>query len=133
MFSRIIAQLAVFALRHNRLSGEQKAFVTSALLANLNAFPIRDIIKIDDSGNLIVHGRTLDTEQRLALRESGANLKASLARQLVHDQMTFKAINLGIHNGLSTDAIIFSKAALWVIQEENALIDQFTGELSTFD
>lgn len=133
MFEKITAKLAVFALRHKKLSGEQKAFVTSALLDNLTTFPIRDIISIDQAGNLTVKGTKLDAEQKVSFRESGAALKASIARKLIHDQMIYKAINIGVHNGQSPDQITFSKAALWVIQEEDALIDMFTGELSTFD
>lgn len=133
MFEKITAKLAVFALRHKKLSGEQKAFVTSALLDNLNTFPIRDIISTDATGSLTIKGIKLDAEQKISFRESGAALKASVARRLIHDQMIYKAINIGVHNGLSPDQVVFSKAALWVIQEENNLIDLFTGELSTFD
>lgn len=128
MLEKIIAKIAVFALRTKRLSGEQKAIVTSALLDNLHAFPLRDIIKIDDSGNLIVKGRTLDAEQKISFRESGSALKNSFARRLIHDQITFKAINIGVHAGVNTDAIVFSKAALWILQEENQLINQFIGQ-----
>lgn len=130
MLQKIIAKIAVFALRNKRLSGEQKAFVTSALLDNLNTFPIRDIIEVDTIGNIKIKGRNLDSEQAIVFRESGSSLKNSFALKLIHDQMIFKAINLGIHKGDTTDMIIFSKAALWVIQEEMALIDKFVGNLN---
>lgn len=128
MLGRIIAQITVWALRSKRLSGEQKAVVTSALLDNLYTFPIRDIITFDEVGGIRVKGRTLDTEQKIRLRESASGLKNSFARRLIHEQMTFKAINMGVHQGLNPESIVFSKAALWVIQEENELIKQFTGQ-----
>lgn len=128
MLARIVAKLTVFALRQKRLSGEQKALVTSALLENLRAFPIRDIITTDVNGSLVIKGKVLDTEQRMLFRESGAALRSSFTRRLIHDQMLFKAINIGVHQGQNTDAVVFSKAAIWVIQEENALIEKFTGE-----
>ncbi len=126
MLGKIITKITIFALRSKRLSGEQKAEVTSALLDNLVAFPISDIVKIDENGVLKVKGRTLDIDQMIALRESAISLKESFARKLIKDQMKFLAINLGVHQGISTDTITFAKACLWVIQEEDKLVDTLT-------
>lgn len=126
MLASLITKLTIFALRSKRLSGEQKSMVTAALLDNLHAFPIADIVTFDKVGNLEIKGKKLDTEQKIAFKESGAALKNSFARRLIHDQIIFKALNIGIHNGINTDAIIFSKAALWILQEEKTLIDKFS-------
>lgn len=125
MLSKIIAKIAVVALRSKRLSGEQKAFVTSALLDNLVAFPIRDVIQTDNTGTLLINGKSLTVEGAVAIRESAQALRNSFTRRVINEQITFRAINLGIHNGINTDAIIFSKAALWVIQEEEKLLSTF--------
>ncbi len=135
MLEKIITKLTVFALRHKKLTGEQKATVISVLLGNMNMFPITDVLRIDKSGRLLVHGKQLSIDQSISLNESGAALKASFARRLIHEQMKFRAITIGIHDGNNLEEIVFSKAVLYVIQEENALIDLFTGgsELSTDD
>lgn len=123
MFGNLIAKIAIFALRSKRLSGNQKSLVLSALLNNLTAFPIRDIIKTDTEGNLRINGRKLDADAIIAFRESASALRESFSRKLIKEQLTYKAINLGVHMGLNTDSIIFSKAVLWIIQEENELIE----------
>lgn len=133
MFGKIVSQLTVYALRHKRLSGEQKAYVASALLDNLEAPPIADIITITADGTMLIRGRRLSVEQAIAFKESGASLKKSFALKLIHDQIKFLAINIGIHQGLTQDGITFSKASLWVVQEVEKLVNQFSGELSTFD
>lgn len=131
MLQRIIAKIAVYALRSKRLSGEQKVKVTSALLDNLSYFPIQDVITIDAVGNVQVRGRSLDAEQKINLHSSASTLKTSFARRLINEQLTFKAINVGVHKAQNIETILFSQAVLWVIQEENALINQFTGEDDT--
>lgn len=129
MLGKVISKIAVFALRSKRLSGEQKAFVTSALLDNLVAFPIRDIISFDENGTFKINGRILDTDQKIMFRESAVGMKNSFARKIIHDQMIFRAINVGLHKAINMDSIIFSQAALWVIQEEEKLLSTFTDEV----
>jgi hypothetical protein len=128
MLERLITKLTVFCLRRKTLSGEQKASVLSALLNNLGALPIQDIISVDAVGAIKIYGKNLEPEQFISFREGVIALKESPARKLINDQIKFLAINLGIHNGLNTETIVFSKAALWLIQEEEKLLSTFSME-----
>lgn len=128
MFQKITAKLAVFCLKHSRLSGEQKAFVTTALLDNLSAIPLRDIIRFDDYGVVLINGKKLEVEQALAFKESCKTMKDSFARKVIQEQVAYEAIKMGIHQGLTPDMIMFSKAALWYAQEENKLLSTVTTE-----
>lgn len=123
MLAKIIAKITVLALRSKSLKEEQKSYVLSALLDNMVFFPIQDVIATDKNGNLRVNGKKLDAEQIIAFRESATALKESFARKIIKDQMVFKAINLGVHMGINTESIAFSKAVLWILQEENILIE----------
>lgn len=120
--------MTIFLLRSKRLSEEQKALVTSALLDNLVAIPIRDLIQVTESGQIKIQGRTLDPEGSISFRESVVALRNSYARKVIHDQMLFKAVTLGVHTGNNTDMIVFSKAAIWVIQQEDKLLSTLTQE-----
>lgn len=122
MIERIIAKLAVFALRHKKLSGEQKLIVTSALLDNLNAIPIQKIITFDQQGTVYVRGKQLSANEAIAFRESCIAMQDSFARKIINEQIKYEAISLGIHIGDSVDKIIFSKSALWLIEQENELL-----------
>ena len=125
MFGHLIAKLTVFALRSKRLSGNDKALVTTALLDNLQAINIKDIIKIDEQG-IRINGRQLETEQAIQLRESVIQLQNSYARKVIREQVAYEAIKMGIHNGLNPDMILFAKAALWYDQAENQLIQSIS-------
>lgn len=129
MLAKIIVKIALFSLKCRILSGEQKAAVTSALLDNMLVVPIKDIVKIDETGTLLLNGKNLDLEQAIMFKDSVVSLKNSYARKFINQQITFNAINLGVHSGMNTDMIVFSKAALWVIQEEEKLLSTIAQDL----
>lgn len=128
MLSNLITKIALYALKTKRLSGEQKAKVTSALLDNLLTIPITDIIKFEPNGQILIDGKPLDMERAQTFRESCQALHGSMARKVIEEQIKYKAIKMGIHDGLTPDMIVFSKAALWVISEENKLLSTLSRE-----
>lgn len=77
-------------------------------------------------GQLLVNGKKLDSDQAIALRESAENMQHSFANNLIDQQLTFEAMKLGVYKGNDTDMIIFSKAALWYIQEKKKLLTTIT-------
>lgn len=128
MLQRLIATLAVKLLRSHKLTGEQKAKVTSALLDNIGALPIRKIFTFTQQGTILVNGKELTIEQAIALRDSARGFKDSYARRLIHDQLRFLAVEMGVHTGLNADMIMFSKAMLYNFEQEQELIDMLTTE-----
>lgn len=120
----ILVWLVLKLLRSHKITGEQKSKVTNALLENIDSLPIRDCIKVGLQGDIIIHGRHLVLEQLNGIRSSAQQLRDSQVRKLIKEQLQFEAVKIGVHNGLTPDSILFSKAILWVLQEEDKLIDK---------
>jgi hypothetical protein len=120
MFGNVITRIVIGALRCAKLSKENKVACYNALIDNSRAVPFRDII-VNKAGQIFVKGRPIDFSEQAALRESATFLLHNKARQLVHDQMTFMAINVGVHKAETLDQVLFSKAAIWFQQQEDAL------------
>lgn len=126
MFKNLLSKVIIWSLGTTRLDNEHKARITSKLLDNLGAIPLSDVIKISDTGQLVVDGKILDVEHAILLRESAETMQHSFANRLIQQQLTYEAIKMGVHQGLNTDMIIFSKAALWYIQETKKLLTTIT-------
>ena len=98
------------------------------MLESVNALPITDIITFENDGTLKVGNKNLTAEQAISLRESLVSLNNNWSRRLINEQITFEAIKLGVHIGQSTDQIMFSKAAIWILAKENELIAKLIGQ-----
>ena len=46
----ILSKIIVWALGTTKITGEDKALITTALLKNIDALPIRDAITFDENG-----------------------------------------------------------------------------------
>jgi hypothetical protein len=123
MLNNFITKIALYLLKKNTLSEKNKAKVLGALLENIGALPLRTVIHFDEKGTLKINGKALSIEQAVALRDSAIAYKDSFAGQLVDEQLRFLAVELGVHQGITLERIIFSKAALWLIEEKKRIID----------
>jgi hypothetical protein len=121
---RLLVSLAIWLLKHNKITGVQKSRLTSHLLENIHAYPIKDTIQLQFNKNVMINGRELAVEQTIALRESCKALNDNWSRKIIHEQLQFEAVKMGIHNGLNPDTLMFAKAILWTIQEEQKLIEK---------
>lgn len=128
MLNKLILNITLFVLRRSKLSDVHKNTLMSAILKNIQAIPIRDIIKFDTEGTMLINGRKLQPDQLISFVESCHGLKSSHARRLINEQLTYQAIKMGVYQATNTEQIMFAKAALWVIQEENALLASIVGE-----
>jgi hypothetical protein len=122
MLSKLLSKVIVLALRSVRITGEDKARVTTVLLSNIGALPFRDVFAYDLDGSVYVNGKKLSQEQLIALKESCKALNDSFSRKLINEQIRFIAVNEGVHKGLNSDMILFAKAALWVMDQEETMI-----------
>lgn len=129
MWGRLVSKLAVWAVKNKRLSGEDKARVTNALYDNLQAIPLRNIITFNGEGTVLINGRKMTMEQSMAFVESARALKDSYARKMIHEQVLYEAVKMGIHQGLTPEMIQFSKAAIWYAQEENKLLNKIIPDI----
>lgn len=119
--SHEVACLAISALRNSKMSLEDRSLCTSALLDGLYALPLRSIITFSEQGNLFVNGNLVDPEKAHELRESARAVLHSPARLLVKEQVTYAAVEIGVHKAFNHEHTIFLKAALWYLKEEEDL------------
>lgn len=77
----------------------------------------------------MIDGKNLDQEATINFKEACAVLKENYARKVIHEQIRYKAIDLGINKALSVDTLMFSKAAIWVLNEIEILIAKLSTEL----
>ena len=124
MIGRLIARLTIAVLKCKRLTGEDKAMVTSALIDNIHAIPIRSVISYSQEGRLIINGREMPIDHIVPFVEGCQALRDSVQRKVIRDQILYNANEIGIAEGLTPDMILFSKAAIWVVREQDRLIDE---------
>ena len=110
-------------LKKTKLSQEDRLALTTAILNSLSVLPIDDAIVISPDG-IKINGKSLDIEQIVQFTESCKALKDNKARQIITEQVKFLAINMGVHQALSMDMMMFSKSALWNIQQIETLLDK---------
>lgn len=118
----MIARFASWALRHARLSQEDRMLLTNQLLSTVGALPLHATFTVDEAGKLLMRGVPLEYEQAVVLRESANNILHSTAWKMVREQVLYEAISKGVHEALNNDQVLFSKAAIWFQQQqENTL------------
>lgn len=119
-------QNVIKELQEATLSTEDRIALVSSLLDKLGAFPIGDMV-FQTSTGLSINGKDLDMEQQLGFKEAVDALKGNFARRVINEQLKYKATLIGIHKSNTIDELLFSKAILWVINEENMLLESLSG------
>jgi len=114
-------------LKKANLSTEDRTALITALLVKLNAPPIGEMIHFTQNG-LMINGKMLDTDGTISFTKACTALKDNYARKVIHEQVRYKAIDLGIDKGTTIDTIMFSKAALWVLNELEILTHRLSTE-----
>lgn len=99
--------------------------LTTTLLDRLGALPLHASIIVDLEGKIFVGGKQLTHETAKRMHESSRSMLHNFARRFVREQVTYMAIEKGVHENLSPEQGLFSKAALWIYQEEDKLYRQF--------
>ena len=105
------------------LSQEDRSVLMATILNKISALPLHNTFNVSQ-GTVTLNGKELEPEQALSFIESCVALKDNHARKIIHEQIRYLAINLGVHQGLNTDMILFSKAALWILEQETILLEQ---------
>lgn len=115
----------VKTLQTKKLSQEERILLFNYLNKSLNIFPINDVVVFRKDGALLYNGVEMSLEQVQNFKQSVRSIKDNPAFRVITDQILFKAIQTGVHLGLSTDQIIFSKAAIYFITQFKEQIDLF--------
>lgn len=119
---KVLTWLTIRLLRSKKLTGSNKTRIMTVLLDNIGAFPITDIFSRDAMGVIMISGHKLDIESANYFQQGAIALVNNNTRKIIHDQIKYEAIKLGVQQGLNSEMIMFSKAVLWVQQEEAKLL-----------
>lgn len=122
MFDKYIARIAIYCLRNKRLSEEARSMCITALCDNLQTPVIRSIITFSSEGRIMVNGKALSADESISLRTGAETLNNSNARKLIRNQLKYEVYQLGIHRSLTPYDLIFSKAILYVMNQEDLLL-----------
>lgn len=106
---------------------ENRISLTTALLSKLNFIPAADIIRTNANGKLEINGREVTLEYAGRLRESAKRDLDSLSRKIICEQIAFKAVTLGVHNGDNLEKLFWARVALWWNQEQQLLLELLAG------
>lgn len=118
MLGKITTKIIVYLLKISNIGIEERNILTTAILDKLVALPIYDIIRLNDNGTLLIDNQEIDLEKAKILRESAISALRNQALKAVHDQVLFKAVNLGVHNVEKPEQMFFSRASIWFGQQE---------------
>lgn len=127
MTSKLI-QVIVWLLSKSNITITHRIVLTNAVLDKLAVIQSDDILKLDESGTLLLNGNPLEYEQARLLRESALATLNSTARNIVRKQVEYLAVTHGIHKAETPEQMLFSKAALWYGQEEDKVLHVLAGK-----
>lgn len=125
MWGRLCTRTVIALLKWVRLDNESRQLLTSALLDKLGAIPVHARITVDDAGQVFVDGRPLTLEASRQMHDASKAMLNNFARRFVREQVTYMAIQKGVHQNISPEQGLFAKAALWFFQEEDELYRKF--------
>lgn len=128
MLNKLFVKIVLKLLKSKKITGENKTLVLNELLKNIGTLPISRAIGYDGLGNILLQGKKIDLEKLGYLKESLMAYRDNQARQLIREQLKMLAIEYGVHNGLNSETILFSKAMLYNIQEEEKLLQELLAE-----
>lgn len=114
-------------LKSKKLSQQNRLQILNSLAEQVT-LPIQDIITFDSQGTIQVRGKELTPDQTIQLREGAVALQNNSAYKLIHDQVAFEAIKYGVHSSTSMEMMLLSKSAIWIQEQETALIVKLAGE-----
>ncbi len=121
MFNNIALKL-VKILLNKSLTYTQRNELSNIILDNLDALPIRGIINVNDEGEILINGRSLDLEKAIQIREASRVALENKALQIVTEQVIYTAIVNGINKAITPEQMTFNKAAVWFGQEQEKLL-----------
>ncbi len=62
----------------------------------------------------------------MTFKEACSSLKENFARKVINEQLKYKATEIGVHKSTTLDELYFAKAIIWVINEENILLEKLS-------
>lgn len=129
MFTKLIAKLTLSVLRRTDLSMSDRMLLTTMLFDKIGALPLRDMIRVNEEGRLLVNGRLVGVEAARKLRESARAELNSYARKFISEQVLYTAVVMGVHKMETPEQSVFSRAAIWYKQQEDIWLNLLGGQV----
>jgi hypothetical protein len=112
-------------LENNQLTQEEHLRLLGILNKQINAFPLETVVFINNQGATCANGRELTLEETVKFRQGISALRDNWSFQLLADQILFEAIKIGIHEGHTTERLMFSKSVIYFLTKFKELIVKF--------
>lgn len=122
----MITDFLLWLSRRRTLSAKVRMKIVTELIHRGGALPLHATIT-EDGGKTLIRGVPLDVSQATALKESAEYALENSARKTVREQIRYEAIKHGIHTALTPEQTYFAKAALWVIDQEEEMLNILAG------
>lgn len=115
----LVVRLTLWLLHGRRLNIVERNALSTAILEQLEALPIRGIITNSDEG-LLINGKPVEVEKMRTLRESAIAALDNQALNLIGDQIRWVATERLLHKVIVPEDIYYYRAALWAIEQLRA-------------
>lgn len=122
--SNFLTTLVLWALKTTKIVGTDRTRIINALLADINALPIKEAISFTQDGKVLIRGKSITIEQAQAIQQGAQALSTNSTHKLIHEQVLHEANLIGLHKGLTPEDILFAKACIWVVLQEEIHINQ---------
>lgn len=106
-----------------------RMLLTTMLFDKIGALPLRDMIRVNEEGRLLVNGRLVGVEAARKLRESARAELNSYARKFISEQVLYTAVVMGVHKMETPEQSVFSRAAIWYKQQEDIWLNLLGGQV----
>lgn len=116
--SNLLTKIILWALKTTSIVGTDRTRIINALLADINALPIKEAISFTQDGKVLIRGKAITQEQAQAIQQGAQALRSNSTHKLIHEQVLHEANLIGLHKGLTPEDILFAKAAIWCILQE---------------
>ena len=122
---KLLSKITIWLLKNKKLTGEHKALITTALLENIDALPIKEAITFNEQGIIVIKGKPVELELAKRIKEGADALSKNFADRIITEQILYKAnqILLGI---TTVEQATFARAATWILQERERVIKQIS-------
>lgn len=114
-------------LSRSNLTRENRALFTGYLLKSIDGVPVRDIINVNEEGDLLVEGRPLTLDELHAFKNMAKGLLDNLLLKTIWDQIRYQCFKMGVSEGINSDSILFARTALWFGEQERQWLRLFAG------
>lgn len=127
----LAVRFTLWLLKGKRLTLSERNSLSTAILADIEALPLRDIITASDEG-ILVNGKPLNIDKAKVLRESALAALDNQAFNYIGEQVRYVASERVLNKVTVPEDLYFYRAAIWFVEQMRAhlqILSQHSPEL----